>query len=69
MLHIEFEERTKATVGFYFYHKVIEKMYNALPDDMDKDEFCKMLDPKGVEYVQKLYYARHPEEDFSNGTL
>ena len=68
MLIEEFEGKKCVSVGFYFYHKVIEKMYNALPDDMDKDEFCKMLDPKGVEYVQKIYYARHPEEDFTHGT-
>jgi hypothetical protein len=64
MLIEEFEERTGMTVGYYFYHKVIEPMYNSLPEDMTKDQFCELINPEGLDKVQCEYYLNHQEEQF-----
>lgn len=46
MMWREFEELAGYEVSFDTYSKVIEPMYMALPDNISKQQFVKMLDKK-----------------------
>ena len=46
MMWKEFEEIAGYEVSYETYNKVIEPMYNALPDNLTKYDFVKMLDKK-----------------------
>ena len=46
MMHKEFEELAGYEVSYETYTNIIEPMYTALPDNITKAQFVKMLDKK-----------------------
>jgi len=46
MMHHEFEELAGYEVSFETYNNIIEPMYMALPENITKQQFVKMLDKK-----------------------
>ena len=46
MMHKEFEEIAGYEVSYEDYTNIIEPMYTALPDNISKQQFVKMLDKK-----------------------
>ena len=42
----EYEELAGIRVGYLFYSKMIEPMYNALPEFIDKQDFVKSIDAR-----------------------
>lgn len=46
MMRGEFEELAGIRAGYLFYSKMIEPMYNALPEFIDKQDFVKSIDAR-----------------------
>lgn len=46
MMRGEYEELAEIRVGYLFYSKMIEPMYNALPEFVDKQAFAKIIDAR-----------------------
>lgn len=61
MLREEFEAITGAKVGYYFYAMVIEPMYDAAPECLDKYDYCELFTKRSIAAVQKIFYDKHPE--------
>lgn len=58
MMWKEFEELAGYEVSYDTYKKVIEPMYMALPDNVTKQEFVKMLDKKAFALPTKAETVR-----------
>lgn len=58
MMWKEFEEIAGYEVSFETYDKVIEPMYMALPDNITKQQFVKMLDKKAFALPTAQSYMR-----------
>lgn len=58
MMWKEFEEIAGYEVSFETYDKVIEPMYMALPETIDKYQFVKMLDKKAFALPTKAELKR-----------
>lgn len=50
MMYSEFEELAGYRVSYETYTKVIEPMYMAIPENITKQQFVKMLNRKAFEY-------------------
>ena len=61
MMREEFEAITGAKVGYYFYAMVIEPMYNAAPECLDKYDYCELFTKRSIARVQMIFYSKHPE--------
>lgn len=57
MMHKEFEEIAGYEVSYETYTDIIEPMYMALPDNVSKQQFVKMLDRKqfDLNYKKQQY--------------
>lgn len=53
MMRGEYEELAGIRVGYLFYSKMIEPMYNVLPEFIDKQDFVKSID---TQKAQALFY-------------
>lgn len=53
MLKSEYEAMTNTRVTYDVYHRVIEPMYLAIPEYIDKREFIRLINPKMIEKLNE----------------
>lgn len=64
MMWAEYERLTKVSVSWEVYHYIIEPMYLAIPEQMSKQQFVKMLNNKYMEKLSKEDYANDIIEEY-----
>lgn len=51
MMRQEYEELAGIRVGYLFYSKMIEPMYNSLPEFIDKQDYVKTINTREAQAI------------------
>lgn len=65
MMWAEYERLAKVSVSWGVYHYIVEPMYNAIPDQINKEQFVAMLNNKQLEKLSGEDYMNDIFAEYS----